>query len=79
MSDDEYEDATEELTEAELPSELPNAERELLEKRLDIVEKALTQLQKQMKTITHNLGNISITLELHPSPVTKEQTKRVRS
>ena len=32
-----------------------------------------------MKTIIHNLENISITLELHPSPVTKEQTKRVRS
>ena len=32
-----------------------------------------------MKTITHNLENITITLELHPSPVTKEQTKRVRS
>ena len=30
-----------------------------------------------MKTITHNLENITITLELHPSPVTKRKTKPV--
>ena len=65
-SEDEYEDA-----ETELPSSL--------ERRLDRVEKAQKQLQEQMKMIINNLEDISITLESHPSPVTKEQTKRVRS